>query len=144
MGFLIILLIGVFVIGIVGFSIYASAKVPVMNTADKSLLTDSFFVYFPSHSSDLKSNQDAVIDKAVSDISADSARTFYIIGNCNVQTRGAYSYKNGDHTLADERAQAVANYLKSQGVTSIIYVFENGSLLSDNFKDNDRAEIYYK
>jgi len=142
---LIVLLVGVFVVAIIGVSAYANARVPIMDVSKLSLLNDSYFVYFSSSSAQLKVSQNSVMDKAISDIALDATRAVYVIGNCNVQNRGEYSSKNGDHVLAGERSQAVANYLILKGIPDYsIYIYENGSLLANRFSNNDRVEIYFK
>jgi len=140
-----IILVGVFVVFIL-LSNLITNHVPVMkNVSTTSLLTDSFYVYFPKESSDLEANQDPTMDKAISDIALDATRAVYVIGNCNIQKSGSYSSKDGDHLLAQGRAQAVANYLMSKGIPGYsIFIFENGSLTAKPFSNNDRVEIYFK
>jgi len=142
---MIILLIGAFVFGIIAFQAMAKNYVPVMNVEKLKLLDDSFFVYFSARSSDLKESQHGVMDRAIDDIKLDATRAVYVIGNCKRQKRGAYSYRNGDHTLAGERAQAVANYLMEKGIPDYsIFIYENGSLMAGNRGQNDCVELYFK
>jgi len=140
-----ILLVGVFAVFIVLSNIITN-HVPVMrNVSNTSLLTNSFYVYFPKSSSDIQTNQNPTMDKAIKDIALDATRAVYVIGNCDLQKSGAYSAKGGDHLLAQNRAQAVSDYLMAHGIPSYsIFIFENGSLTAKPFSNNDNVEIYFK
>ena len=140
------ILLGVFVILTFLICLRLFSPVPIMKDYDKlSLHSSSYYIYFSKSSSDISENQEPVLAKIIEEVKACATKSVYLVGHCNPQKKGGYSYRNGDHFLANERAQSVSNYLIDKGIPSYqIYIYENGSLNAGKFRNNDRVEIYFK